>query len=211
VNRSDTAARLVSRHGTTWCEEAGIRLADKPSPLWRLFVLSLLLSARISYDSAVAAARELSKAGMRTPHATAQATWQQRVDALGRGHYRRYDERTSTQLGEAAQQLLDEDRGDLRRLRHRADGDASVLERELQRFKGVGPAGAAIFCREAQAVWTELSPYVDDLAADGAQRLGLPRSADALVRLVPARDVVRLVAGCVRAARDDAVVDDIRG
>jgi hypothetical protein len=107
VNRSDTAARLVSRHGTTWCEEAGIRLADKPSPLWRLFVLSLLLSARISSDIAVAAARELSKAGMRTPHATAQATWQQRVDALGRGHYRRYDERTSTQLGEAAQQLLD--------------------------------------------------------------------------------------------------------
>ncbi|MDQ3628396.1 MAG: endonuclease [Actinomycetota bacterium] len=210
MNRSDTAARLVSRHGTTWCEEAGIRLADKPSPLWRLLVLSLLLSTRISSEIAVAAARELSRAGMRTPRATARATWQQRVDALSRGGYRRYDERTSTQLGDAAQ-LLDEDRGDLRRLRVRADGDAAALERELQRFKGVGPTGAAIFCREVQAVWTELSPYVDDLAADGAQRLGLPRGADALARLVPAEDVVRLVAGCVRATRGDAVVSDVRG
>lgn len=208
--RSDTAARLVARHGTTWCEQAGIRLADKPSPLWRLFVLSLLMSARISSDIAVAAARELSRAGMRTPGTTAQATWRQRVDALGRGHYRRYDERTSTRLGEAAQRLLYEDRGDLRRLRARADGDTGALEDELQRFTGVGPAGAAIFCREVQAVWTESCPYVDDLAADGAQRLGLPRDAAALARLVPVEDVVRLVAGCVRAARDDAVVEDVR-
>ncbi len=30
-----------------------------------------------------------------------EASWQDRVDALGRGHYRRYDERTATmRLGE---------------------------------------------------------------------------------------------------------------
>jgi hypothetical protein len=36
-----------------------------------------------------------------------EASWQDRVDALGRGHYRPYDERTSTMLCEAAGQLLD--------------------------------------------------------------------------------------------------------
>jgi hypothetical protein len=85
------------------------------------------------------------------------------------------------------------------------------VEQALQRFKGIGPAGAAIFCREVQGVWTDLAPYVDKLAADGARRLGLPTSADRLADLVSRRDLPRLVAGCVRAARDEKVVEDVRG
>ena len=203
-------ATLLDRHGTTYAEDAGIRLADKPAPLWQLLVLSLLLSARIGSDIAVAAARELFTAGYRTPQRMRDASWQDRVDALGRGHYRRYDERTATQLGELADAVLDEYAGDLRRLHEEADGTGDV-ERALQGFKGIGPAGAAIFCREAQAVWPDLAPYVDDLAADGAQRLGLPKSAEKLADLVPRKDLPRLVAACVRAARDKDVVDDVRG
>ncbi len=190
TTREDQLDRL--RHGTTFAEDAGITLKDKPAPLFQLLVLSLLLSARISSEIAVDAARELFHAGYRTPQRMRDATWQQRVDALGRGHYRRYDERTSTQLGEMAQLVLDEHRGDLRRIR---SSDPQEVERALQQVKGIGPAGAAIFCREVQGVWPELSPYVDDLAADGAQKLGLARSLDG----VPAADLPRIVAGCVRA------------
>lgn len=206
ADQRTTAHTLMDRHGTTFAAEAGITLRDKPSPLWRLLVLSLLLSARISSDIAVAAARELSTAGYRTPRAMADSTWQQRVDALGRGHYRRYDERTATMLGQVAEAVLDDYRGDLRRL-HSASND---IESDLQQFKGIGPTGAAVFCREVQGVWSDLAPYVDSLAADGAERLGLPRSADRLAGLVPAKDLPRLVAACVRAARDDDVVDDVR-
>jgi hypothetical protein len=39
---------LLDRYGRTYAEEAGIRLADKPSPLYQLLVLTTLLSARIS-------------------------------------------------------------------------------------------------------------------------------------------------------------------
>jgi hypothetical protein len=200
---------LLARHGSTYAEDAGIKLADKPSPLWRLLVLSLLLSARIGADIAVAAARELGRSGYRTPRRMREAPWQDRVDALGRGHYRRYDERTATQLGELAEAVLDDYGGDLRRLHERSSG-AEDVERALQRFKGIGPAGSAIFCREVQAVWTDLAPYVDELAAEGAASLGLPRSADRLAGLVAPRDLPRLVAGCVRAARDQKVVDDVR-
>lgn len=87
---------LVGAHGRTYAEEAGIRLKDTPQPLYRLLVLSLLLSARIRASVAVAAARELHEAGLRDPRRMAEADWQQRVDALGRGGYRRYDERTAT-------------------------------------------------------------------------------------------------------------------
>jgi hypothetical protein len=206
MTAEQTARALLQRHGTTYAEAAGIKLADKPAPLWRLLVLSLLLSARISADIAVAAARELSRSGYRTPQRMLDATWQQRVDALGRGRYRRYDERTATQLGELAERVLSKHGGDLRRLRDRSDD----VHRDLQQFKGIGPAGASIFCREVQGVWPSLAPFVDDLAADGAARLGLPRSPDRLAALVREADLPRLVAGCVRAALDDDVVADVR-
>jgi endonuclease III len=206
MSATTTARTLVERHGTTYAEDAGIRLSDKPSPLWQLLVLSLLLSARISSDIAVAAARELFKAGYRTPQRMTGATWQDRVDALGRGHYRRYDERTSTMLGEVADQVIEEYGGDLRRMR-----DDDDLHKALQRFKGIGPTGATIFCREVQAIWPELAPYVDDIAAKGAERVGLPRDAHELAGLVSGDDLPRLVAGCVRAARDKGVVEDVVG
>src|SRR5690625_7114499 len=96
------AAELLSEHGTTYAEQAGITLTDKPSPLYRLLVLSTLLSTPIDAQIAVAAARELSSAKMRPPQRMVDATWQQRVDALGRGHYRRDDESTATRPRDGA-------------------------------------------------------------------------------------------------------------
>lgn len=204
----EVASALVARHGQTYSAQAGIRLRDKPSPLYQLLVLATLLSARISADVAVSAARELFRDRLRTPRAMREASWQQRVDALGRGHYRRYDERTSTMLGEGAELVAQRWKGDLRRL-HSAGGDIAGLHRLLQQVPGIGEVGAHIFCREAQAVWTDLRPYVDDRAAKGADRLGLPTSADQLAALVPDDQLPALIAGCVRAALSADVVRDV--
>jgi hypothetical protein len=108
-------AELLQRFGRTYAQEAGIHLADQPAPLYQLLVLATLISARISADIAVAAARELFAAGCRTPRAMTEASWQDRVDALGRGHYKRYDERTATMLGDGAELLTERWHGDLRR------------------------------------------------------------------------------------------------
>lgn len=208
TSTDDRVRALLERHGTTYAQEAGITLADKPSPLYRLLVLSLLLSARINASIATAAARELSSAGFRTARRMAGATWQQRVDALGRGHYRRYDERTSTMLGDGAHMLLDDYRGDLRRL-HDDAGDTTKLQRLIQRYPGIGPTGSAIFCREVQGVWTDVAPYIDDRVSDGARRLKLPTTPERLAELVSVSDLPSLTAGCVRAALDGDVVDDV--
>ncbi|MBB5788861.1 endonuclease [Jiangella mangrovi] len=204
TGRDERVAELLRQHGRTFAQQAGIRLADTPSPLYRLLVLAVLLSARIDAGIAAAAARELSRAGFRTPRRMADATWQQRVDALGRGHYRRYDERTATMLGDGAQLLLERYRGDLRRL-HDDAGSVAELEKRLQDVPGIGPTGAAIFCREVQGVWTDVAPYVDDRAAQGARLLKLPSSPKGLAGLVPAADLPRLTAVCVRATLDDDV------
>ncbi|WP_409468153.1 endonuclease [Streptomyces sp. HC307] len=199
---------LVGAHGRTYAEEAGIRLKDTPQPLYRLLVLAVLLSARIRASVAVAAARELHEAGLRDPRRMAEADWQQRVDALGRGGYRRYDERTATQLGDGAELLTQRWGGDLRRLREEADGKVPELRRLLQEIPGLGPAGADIFLREAQRVWPEVAPYLDRKAMDGAERLGLPKDPERLLKLAGDTEPAVLAAALVRASLDKEVAED---
>src|ERR1051326_267580 len=145
TTREESIVReLLARHGRLYAEDAGIRLADRPGPLYQLLVLATLLSAPIPAGTAVAAASELFAAGYRSPKAMSEASWQDRVDALGRGHYRRYDERNATMLGGGADLLSDKRRGALRRLRDHAGGDTSRIASLLTEFPGIGPTGASI-------------------------------------------------------------------
>ncbi len=199
------ARTLLDQQGTTFAGQAGIKLRDTPGPLYQLLVLAHLLSARISSDIAVAVARALFDAGMRDPRRMAEATWQQRVDALGEGGYRRYDERTATQLGEAAELVNREYGGDLRRMREAGDPKKLLAE-----IKGIGPAGVNIFLREVQGVWPEFAPYFDRKALEGAERVGLPKSAEALGRLVAEKDLPRLAAALVRVALHADAAREVR-
>ncbi|MFG2041521.1 hypothetical protein [Dactylosporangium sp. NPDC048998] len=209
LNNERTVAALLDREGTTFAEEAGITLADKPAPLYQMLVLATLLSARISSGVAVGATRELFRAGYRTPQRMTEATWQDRVDALARGHYRRYQERTATMLGDAAQHCQDRWHGDLRRLHREADGDVERLRGLLAEFPGIGPTGADIFLREVQAVWPDIAPFADAKVADGAERLHLPRSADDLAGLVSTAQLPKLAGALVRVARDRRAADAV--
>ena len=197
-SRSGIVRALLDAHGRTYAEEAGITLRDKPAPLYQLMVMTLLSSARIGADIAMASARELFHAGWRTPEHMREATWQQRVDALGRGGYRRYDESTATKLEENAEWLIEEHHGDLRELRPE-DGDVDALVHELAQAPRIGPVGAGIFVREVQAVWPELQPFFDERALDEAARLGLPTEPEKLADLSPQGKVPVLASALVRS------------
>ncbi|MEV6397458.1 endonuclease [Streptomyces sp. NPDC051907] len=203
AQQSRAVRELLASHGRTYADEAGIRLRDTPQPLYRLLVLAVLLSARIRSTTAVATARALYDAGLRDPRRMRAASWQERVDALGSGGYRRYDERTATQLGDGAALLIEEYGGDLRRLRAEADGDVAALRGLLRRTPGLGPAGVDIFLREVQGVWPEAAPYLDAKTLDGARRLGLPDDPIRLAKLARAAgesDLAVLAAALVRTA-----------
>jgi hypothetical protein len=201
---------LLDHAGTTYAEQAGIRLTDTPAPLYRLLVLSILLSTRIKADIAVDATRALVDAGMGTPEKMREASWQDRVDALGRASYKRYDESTATALGEGADLMHREYGDDLRKLRERADGDPKRIREALTGFPRLGPVGADIFCREAQDVWPELRPAIDGKALDGARRVGLPADADELARLVPGSELAPLAAALVRVALEKSLAEEVR-
>jgi hypothetical protein len=205
----DVVRALLREAGTTYADEAGITLKDQPAPLFQLLVLANLLSARITGDIAVTAARELFAAGGTTPRGMTRLSWQDRVDALGRGHYVRYDESTATRLGDMADLVLAMYAGDMRRLAEDAGEDVGRARELLQEFPGIGPTGADIFCREAQSVWPWLRPYLDDQTLKGAKRIGLPEERKKLADLVPGRDLARFAAALVRVAHDKRLADSL--
>ncbi|SHF72030.1 hypothetical protein SAMN05443575_0732 [Jatrophihabitans endophyticus] len=206
----DRARRLLDRAGRTFAEQAGFTLHDKPSPLWQLVVLATVLAKPIQADMAVDAAAELRKAGATTPQGTLDLTWQQRVDALVRAHYRRFDESTATRLEQSATLVLDRWHGDLRELAAEADGDTGRAADLLQEIPGIGPAGADIFLREVQDAWPWVRPYFDARALDGAEAVGLPTGPGELADLVAGDDCARLAAALVRVTLDDHLAAAVR-
>ena len=50
-NTESIVRELLARHGRLYAEDAGIRLADRPGPLYQLLVLATLLSAPIGAET----------------------------------------------------------------------------------------------------------------------------------------------------------------
>ncbi len=209
-DRTELLHTLIQRAGRTYSEQAGITLRDKPAPLYQLLVLATLLAKPISADIAVAAFRELRAAKMVTPTRMLAATWQQRVDALGRAHYRRYDESTATRLAQGAEFVRDRYGGDLRRLADESGGRTETARRLLTKVPGIGPAGADIFLREVQRVWPWVRPYFGERAVQGARQLHLPSSAAGLRALADDDATDRLAAALVRVSIDRHLADGLR-
>ena len=127
------------------------------------------------------------------------APWQERVDALGRASYKRYDESTSTKLEQGATWLLETYEGDLRKLRPSDHNDVDALLEAIAETPRIGPVGARIFVREVQDVWPEVAPFFDDRALDRAEKLGLPTDPRKLAALAPRGQVARLATALVRS------------
>lgn len=204
------ARRLLDVAGTTYAAEARITIGDKPRPLFQLLVLCMLASKPIDATIAMSAARELFKAGLRTPKAVLAADRQTMIDAFGRAHYVRYDESSATRLTDMAQRVCDDYSGDLRGLVERSGRDVGAAKRLLKKFKGIGDTGADIYLREVQDVWTWVRPYFDERATATAKLLGLPTEPEKLGSLAP-HDNARLAAALVRVSLGDDVRRQVTG
>jgi len=212
-------ARLVERHGTLFSEELGLDLTQNtPSVLFRWLCAALLMSARISHETATAAARALSDAGWTTAERMAESKWEDRVRVLNGSGYARYDESTARMIGDTARRLQDDYDGDLRKLRAASENDPEGQRAALKAFKGIGDTGADIFFRELQTVWPEHYPRLDGKARGAARRgkargaarrLGLPDKASRLAERVGRERFARLVTALVRADLADIDRSDV--
>lgn len=190
---------LFREFGQTFADETGIRLrGGGPSALFRWFCTCLLLSARIGGGIAIEASRALAKSGWTTPRRMSQSTWADRAKVLNEAGYARYDERTSTMLGDSSRMMIDRYKGDLRRLREEAEREPEAERKLLKEFKGIGEIGVDIFFREIQGEWPELFPFADKKSLITATRLGLPDEPETLAKLVNKEDFPLLLGALVR-------------
>ncbi len=200
MSSSSRLADLVEAHPDTFAEQAGITLADKPSELFRLLVLTSLLSANLDPELGLRTARALTEAGFTTARHLADASDSDVWQVLSESRYLR-KEQTADQLGRLAEQCLDRYQGDLRRMRDEAGG-LSDLGDALQGFTGIGATGAGIFLREVQAVWPTLRPYADQRVLDLARDQGLPHTARGLADAAGTEDLAHVGAAIVAEDMD---------
>jgi endonuclease III len=198
ASRKDIVEALLDRYPRTSAEQLGVRRADTPSGLYRILVMSLLMSARIRASIALDATAALFAKGWTSPSRMVAASWEERAQTLNQAGYARYDERTSTMLADASAMLVERYHGDLRRLREEAGRDPATERARLDEFKGVGEVGVDIFFREAQRAWPELYPFADRRTLDVAEELGLGSNARSLARLAHGDRFVRLVHALVQ-------------
>ncbi|MCF6159445.1 MAG: hypothetical protein E3K32_12955 [wastewater metagenome] len=202
-SEQEIAKALLERYGCTFAEELNIPIEQNtPSALFRLLCAALLFSARIKYKIAIKAAQALADQGWMTPRRMVAADWAERTKTINRSGYARYDERTSTMLGDTAQKILDRYNGDLRNLREEADHKPDRERELLKEFKGIGDVGVDIFFREVQVPWEELFPFADKKALQGAKKLGFKDDVRALLDLTGNHNFPKLVAALVRMQLD---------
>lgn len=198
------ARTLIERYPRTLSEEMGIDLTQNtPAPLFQWLCGTLLLSARISSDLAVAAQKAMITEGWTTAEAMSETSWSARAKVLNEAGYARFDEKTASMLGELCDLIDEKYEGDLRGLRADADGDTENALSLLKDFKGIGDLGAAIFLREVQTAWDEFYPFADEKARDAAVKLDLPEEPEALAGLVDKSDFPTLVTAMIRADLND--------
>jgi endonuclease III len=202
--------RLLKVAGTTYATEAGVRMADRPMPLFQLLVLCMLASKPIDAAIAMRAGHELFSDGLRTPQAVLKSDRRTMIDAFGRAHYVRYDESSATRLTDIAQRAADEYSGDLREIARRSAENIDAAKRMLKQFKGIGDTGADIYLREVQDVWKWVRPYFDKRALRAAKALKLPTDPAELGALAQGANA-RLAAALVRASLDDDVRQQVIG
>lgn len=181
----------------TFAAEASIELRDAPAPLFRLLVLASLLAAPVQHTTAIRASLALRPL-TRTARTLAEADPDDVSRALTTAGYWRFHHTKAALLVRAASAVVEQHGGDLRGL-YREAASPEALHRALRTIPGIGTQAAHIVLREAQGVWPDLQPYLDGRVLEGAARLGLPSTPEALASLVEPRQLAVLAAGCVRA------------
>ena len=101
-----------------------------------------------------------------------------------------HKDKTATQLGMLADSVIEHfasDENDTSLEKARKDGKQDWdTERDLLQtnIKGLGKTGLDIFFRRVQWLWPEAYPFVDERTARGVEKLGLPKSAEGLAKVI---------------------------
>ena len=182
--------RLAGERG--FAEQYGFRVINNPSHLFQVLYLSVLLARRGDFRRAIDTATALRDSGWDSAARMARSLHEDRVRVLRAAGQRGAVDALADVLGDLAQAIVDGYRGDLRRLRTKAQQDPARERQLLTALPGVDDQVVELFLREVQAVWREVAPVADRRALAAARRLGLGRSANDLAGLAGSGESERL-------------------
>ncbi|MGE5327811.1 MAG: hypothetical protein ACM3KH_00585 [Thiobacillus sp.] len=131
--------------------DLGFHVTGEESELFRWFLASYLFGKRIQQAVARRTWEVFMNHHVDTPKKISNQSWQQLVDLLGEGHYRRYDESTARNLLLASDKLIKDYGGKICNM-YEASSDEEDFKRKLNELKGVGPKTVEIFLREVEPV-----------------------------------------------------------
>ena len=173
---------ILSAHGVLPLQDLGLDKPNEATPetILALVLHAMLTSARISHQLAYKSVKAVIDAGYHNLETLKKSTWEERTEVLTEGGYTRYREKTATALGELAEFIEREYKGDLNNLLKRANSSPAKVHKLLQEIKGIGKVGVDIFFDTAQMVWPSLAPFIDPRSLDTAERCGLGRDVDAI-------------------------------
>ncbi|MFC3502279.1 hypothetical protein ACFOOK_15080 [Micromonospora krabiensis] len=195
ISSVEDKKRLVRRlagSGRGFAEQYGFPVTNNPSSLFQVLYLSVLLARRGDFRRAVDSAQALRDQGWDSAARLARSLHETRVRVLRESGQRGDVDALASMLGDLARTVVDQYRGDLRRLRAKAHYDPSQERRLLTELPGVDGQALELFLREAQALWREVAPVADRRALTAARRLGLGRSAGDLAGLAGSGESERL-------------------
>lgn len=166
--------RLIDSMGGRFSAELGIDLSGADSGrIFRWFLASKLMGARIATKTALATYREFERRGVTSPERIRSTAWDRLVEILDAGGYVRYDFSTATKLLSITDDLLRLYGGDLNAL-HATSSDPGDLEERLKGLgKGIGDVTVNIFLRELRTVWEKARPAPSPLVLLAAGHLNL--------------------------------------
>jgi len=204
--------RLIDSMGGRFSGELGIDLSGANSgQIFRWFLASKLMGARIATKTALATYREFDRRGVTSPERIRKTGWDGLVEILDAGGYVRYDFSTATKLLSITDDLNHRYGGDLNVL-HATSRDPRDLEDRLKGLgKGIGDVTVNIFLRELRTVWQKARPTLSPLVLRAAGHLNLLRPGEdplpALERLwslrkVKGRDFSDFEAALLRLGKD---------
>ena len=173
---------ILSAYGVLPLQHLGLDKPNEATPetILALVLHAMLTSARISHQLAYKSIKAVINAGYHKFETLKKSTWEERTEVLTEGGYTRYREKTATALGELAEFMEREYKGDLNNLLERANSSPATVRKLLQEIKGIGKVGVDIFCDTAQHVWPSLGPFIDSRSLDTAERCGLGRDVNAI-------------------------------
>lgn len=174
--------RLFNSLGGRFSAELGINLSrGEPREVFKWFLASKLMGARISTGIAIRTYKEFERHSVTTPERILKTGWDGLVEILDDGGYVRYDFSTATRLLEIAGSLKRNYGGDLNKLHQRAR-DEDELETLLKNLgKGIGDVTVNIFLRELRGIWEKARPVPSEMVILGARSLGLLKDDEDLL------------------------------